>query len=181
MFVIHGSSRQNGNTEALTHMMIENIETEQIYLLDHTVYPITDQRHDAEGFQSVNDDYEQLTKRMLEHDTIIFATPLYWYGMSGHMKNFVDRWSQSLRDTSLHFKEKMKGKKMYVVIVGGDNPKLKALPLIAQFQYIFDFVGSSFEGYVIGDANGLDEIKNDAEALAKAQLYNNKFKNSEQK
>lgn len=32
MFVIHGSSRQNGNTEALTHMMIEDIETEQIYL-----------------------------------------------------------------------------------------------------------------------------------------------------
>lgn len=111
MFVIHGSSRQNGNTEALTHMMIEGIETEQIHLRDHTVHPITDQRHDAEGFQPVNDDYEQLTKRMLEHDTIIFATPLYWYGMSGHMKNFVDRWSQSLRDTSLHFKEKMKGKK----------------------------------------------------------------------
>ena len=86
MFVIHGSSRQNGNTEALTHMMIEDIETEQIYLRDHTVYPITDQRHDAEGFQPVNDDYKQLTNRMLEHDTIIFATPLYWYGMSGHMK-----------------------------------------------------------------------------------------------
>ena len=86
MFVIHGSSRQNGNTEALTHMMIDGIETEQIYLRDHTVYPITDQRHDAGGFQPVDDDYEQLTKRMLEHDTIIFATPLYWYGMSGHMK-----------------------------------------------------------------------------------------------
>ncbi len=86
MFVIHGSSRQNGNTEALTHMMVDGIETEQIYLRDHTVYPITDQRHDAEGFQPVDDDYEQLTKRMLEHDTIIFATPLYWYGMSGHMK-----------------------------------------------------------------------------------------------
>ena len=66
---------------------------------------------------------------------------------------------------------------MYVVIVGGDNPKLKALPLISQFQYIFDFVGSSLEGYIIGSANGLDEIKNDAKALAKAQLYNNEFKN----
>ncbi|HHT7235998.1 MULTISPECIES: flavodoxin family protein [Bacillus] len=181
MFVIHGSSRQNGNTEALTHMVIDGIETEQIYLRDHIVHPIIDQRHDAEGFQPVNDDYKQLLERMLEHDTIIFATPLYWYGMSGHMKNFVDRWSQSLRDISLHFKEKMKGKKMYVVIVGGDNPKLKALPLIAQFQYIFDFVGSSFEGYVIGDANGLDEIQNDAEAIANVQLYNNKFKNSQQK
>ena len=67
---------------------------------------------------------------------------------------------------------------MYVIIVGGDNPKLKALPLIAQFQYIFDFVGSSFEGYIIGDANGLNEIHNDTETLAKAQLYNNNFKNT---
>ena len=32
MFVIQGSSRQNGNTETLTHMMIDGIETEQIYL-----------------------------------------------------------------------------------------------------------------------------------------------------
>ena len=39
---------------------------------------------------------------------------------------------------------------MYVVIVGGDNPKVKALPLIAQFQYIFDFVGSSFEVMLLG-------------------------------
>ena len=55
------------------------------------------------------------------------------------------------------------------------------MPIIAQFQYIFDFVGSSFEGYIIGDTNGLDAIKKDAEVLAKAQFYNNKFKNSKQK
>ncbi|PEO48873.1 flavodoxin family protein [Bacillus pseudomycoides] len=176
MFVIHGSSRSNGNTEALTHMMIDGIDAEQVYLRDHTVHPITDLRHEAEGFQPVDDDYQNLIEQMLEHDTIIFATPLYWYGMSGHMKNFVDRWSQSLRDRSLHFKEKMKEKKMYVVIVGGDNPKLKALPLIAQFQYIFDFTGSSFEGYIIGDANAPDEISNDKEALAKAKLYNEQFR-----
>lgn len=65
---------------------------------------------------------------------------------------------------------------MYVVIVGGDNPKLKALPLIAQFQYIFDFIGSSFEGYIIGDANAPDEISNDKEALVKAKLYNEQFR-----
>ena len=87
---------------------------------------------------------------MLEHDTIIFATPLYWYGMSGHMKNFVDRWSQSLRDTSLHFKEKMKGKKMYVVIVGGDNPKLKALPLIASFNISLILLVHHLKGILSG-------------------------------
>lgn len=57
----------------------------------------------------------------------------------------------------------------------GELSKLKALPLIAQFQYIFDFVGSSFEGYIIGDANAPDEISNDKEALAKVKLYNERF------
>ncbi|KEK25373.1 hypothetical protein BAGA_12160 [Bacillus gaemokensis] len=60
----------------------------------------------------------------------------------------------------------------------GELAKLKALPLIAQFQYILDFVGSSFEGYIIGDANVPDEISNDKEALAKAKLYNEHFKNN---
>lgn len=178
MFVLHGSSRPNGNTEQLTHMLLEGVQTEEVYLRNHTIKPITDQRHDAEGFQPIDDDYEGIVKRMLEHDTIVFATPLYWYGMSGYMKNFVDRWSQSLRDTSLHFKERMQGKKVYVVIVGGDNPKLKALPLIAQFQYIFDFVGASFEGYIIGSANAPGEIINDKEASEKAKLYNQIFKRS---
>ncbi|CAG9614597.1 Putative NAD(P)H-dependent FMN-containing oxidoreductase YwqN [Bacillus rhizoplanae] len=176
MFVLHGSSRSNGNTEQLTHMMLEGVHAEEVYLRSHTIQPITDQRHDAEGFQPIHDDYEGITKRMLEHDTIVFATPLYWYGMSGYMKNFVDRWSQSLRDASLHFKERMQGKKMYVVIVGGDNPKLKALPLIAQFQYIFDFVGASFEGYIIGAANAPSEIVNDKEAMEKVKVYNHTLK-----
>src|SRR5690349_9437093 len=115
MFILHGSSRPNGNTEQLTHMLLEGVQTEEVYLRNHTIQPITDQRHDADGFQPIDDDYDNIIKRMLEHDTIVFATPLYWYGMSGYMKNFVDRWSQSLRDTSLHFKERMQGKKVYVV------------------------------------------------------------------
>ncbi len=57
----------------------------------------------------------------------------------------------------------------------GELSKQKALPLIAQFQYIFDFIGSSFEGYIIGDANAPDEISNDKEALAKVKLYNERF------
>ncbi|WP_242143843.1 MULTISPECIES: flavodoxin family protein [unclassified Bacillus cereus group] len=176
MFVIHGSSRPNGNTETLTHAMIDSIQAKQIYLRNYNIQPVTDQRHDTKGFQPVNDDYQNLIEQMLAHHTIIFATPLYWYGMSGHMKNFVDRWSQSLQDASLPFKEKMKSKQMYVVIVGGDHPTLKALPLIAQFQYIFDFVGSSFAGYISGEANAPGDISNDKDAITKAQLYNQLMK-----
>ncbi|MGQ0439755.1 hypothetical protein ACT4UT_21935, partial [Bacillus sp. B-TM1] len=43
------------------------------------------------------------------------------------------------------------GKKMYVVIVGGDNPKLKALPLISQFL-------SSYYFYCMRIQNGLSNL-----------------------
>ena len=156
--------------------MTEGTKAEHIYLRDYTIQPIKDQRHDTEGFQFIDDDYETLVKQMLEHDTIVFATPLYWYGMSGHMKDFIDRWSQSLRDPSLRFKERMKDKNIYVVIVGGDNPKLKALPLVQQFQYIFDFVGASFSNYIIGSANAPNEIENDVDAIEKAKRLNKLFR-----
>lgn len=92
------------------------------------------------------------------------------------MKNFIDRWSESLRDPDLRFAERMKNKKMYVVIVGGDDPKRKALPLIMQFQYIFDFVGASFEDYIIGEGNKPGDIMTDHEALHKARFLNKVLK-----
>ncbi|MDQ0860369.1 multimeric flavodoxin WrbA [Bacillus sp. V2I10] len=60
----------------------------------------------------------------------MFVTPLYWYGMSGTMKDFFDLWSQALRDERFSFKENAKDKKAYVIIAGGDSPKIKALPLV---------------------------------------------------
>ncbi|WP_026676251.1 flavodoxin family protein [Fictibacillus gelatini] len=176
MFVLHGSSRENGNTESIINLLLEGIEAERIYLREKNILPIVDKRHDPEGFPQRHDEYEEIAKKMLEHDTIVFATPLYWYGMSGTMKNFIDRWSESLRDPDLRFAERMKNKKMYVVIVGGDDPKRKALPLIMQFQYIFDFVGASFEDYIIGEGNKPGDIMTDHEALHKARFLNKVLK-----
>jgi len=177
MFIIHGSSRENGNTEQLTKMITEGISVSEVQLRTKNIRPINDQRHSEFGFQPVDDDYEQICKEMLEHDTIIFSTPLYWYGMSGQMKNYIDRWSQSLRDKELNFAEKMKTKKMYVVIVGGDNPSLKALPLILQFKNIFEFVGASFDGYILGKANSPGDIRLDSNTIQQANALNLKLKN----
>ncbi|WP_243388336.1 flavodoxin family protein [Bacillus kexueae] len=173
--VLNGSTRPNGNTEQLTNHILEGLKYTTIHLKDHTILPIEDKRHDSEGFQPIDDDYDQIIKQVLEANIIIFATPLYWYGMSGPMKNFVDRWSQSLRDQQLNFKEEMSKKKMFVITVGGDNAKIKGLPLIQQFQYIFDFVSASFEGYVIGSGNQPGEVLQDEQALQQAEPLRNKL------
>ncbi|WP_416731898.1 flavodoxin family protein [Fictibacillus sp. JL2B1089] len=172
MAVINGSSRENGNTDALTQKALDGIQYTSFYLKNHKINPIDDQRHDRGGFDKVDDDYEELINQILQHDILIFATPVYWYGMSGVMKNFVDRFSQSLRDETLNFKDSMSKKKAYVITVGGDNPRIKGLPLIQQFQYIFDFLGTEFVGYLIGEANAPHEILSDSKSLGDSLSFN---------
>jgi multimeric flavodoxin WrbA len=177
VLVLYGSSRKDGNSELLTHKALENIEHTSIYLREKHIEAITDKRHDSEGFKPVPDDYESIIQQVLEHDIILFSTPLYWYGMSGVMKDFIDRWSQSLRSPGYNFKEALSQKKAYVIVAGGDNPKLKGLPLIQQFAYIFDFVGMPFAGYIIGEGNKPGDVLSDTTALFQAKELNRKLAN----
>jgi len=177
--VIYGSTRENGNTEVLTDIAIQDLDVEKITLREYHVLPIHDQRHDEKGFTAVKDDYDLLIERMMKHDILIFATPIYWYSMTGIMKNFIDRWSQTMRDVNFpNFKEQLGKKKAFVIAVGGDNPQLKGLPLIQQFNYTFQYMGISFEGYVLGKASRPGDILNDQLAFVSATELNLKLKNS---
>ena len=70
--------------------------------------------YDYEG-KNKDDDFQPLIKSIIEkYDTIIFATPNYWYNMSGIMKVFFDRCT----DIILIEKEtgkSLKGKKCGVI------------------------------------------------------------------
>ena len=174
--VIYGGNRPNGNTELLTDRVIDGVKAERIYLGDFHIEPIIDMRHEKTGFQDRKDDYYTVINRILPHDIILFATPIYWYSMTGIMKNFIDRWSQMLRDSNYpDFKEQMSAKKAYVIAVGGDSPDIKGLPMIQQFQYIFDFVGVDFAGYILGTGNKPGDILTDKKAIHAANELNTKL------
>ncbi|WP_083955694.1 flavodoxin family protein [Brevibacillus parabrevis] len=172
ILVLHGSSREGGNTEQLTNIALEGIPHTSIHLREKNILPIHDQRHVEGGFTAVADDYDEVTEAVLAHDFLIFSTPIYWYGMSGYMKNYVDRWSQSLRDKRYAFKESLGRKQAYVITTGGDQPRIKGLPLIQQFQYVFSFVGVRYAGYIIGEGNKPGDVLADAQAVASAKQLN---------
>lgn len=168
--VLYGGGRPNGNTETLTKKVIEGIVVEEIHLKDYLIEPIIDKRHDQEGFSEVHDEYNLIIDCILKHDILIFSTPIYWYSMTGIMKKFVDRWSHTLRDSNYpDFKKQLSSKKVYVIAVGGDNPYMTGLPMIQQFQHIFNFVGITFEGYIIGEGNKPGDILQDVRALSAAE------------
>jgi multimeric flavodoxin WrbA len=44
-----------------------------------------------EGPCAQRDDVEQIRKKLLASDMVVFATPLYYYGMTAQLKTVVDR------------------------------------------------------------------------------------------
>ncbi|KAB2328911.1 flavodoxin family protein [Bacillus mesophilum] len=174
---IVGSTRKGGNTEQLTDLILKGIEHQKIYASDLHIKPIEDLRHSECGFQTVNDDYHKVINALLTSDIVIFGTPIYWYSMTGTMKNIFDRLSHAIRDKRYpHLKEHLKKLQAIAVIVGGDDPRIKGIPLIQQFQYTFEFLNMPFPAYIIGEANKPGEILKDSRALTEASWLNDFLK-----
>lgn len=175
IMVINGSSREEGNTEWMTNHMLKGVSATYVALRDYNILPIIDQRHDPSGFQEVDDDFESIIQQVLKHDLLFFATPLYWYGMSGLMKNFVDRWSQSLRSTTYDFRSAIAGKEIFFLIVGGEQVHRKALPLVQQFYYFCDFLQLRCIGYLIAQGTKPGTVQQDRRALMESEYWNQLF------
>src|ERR1017187_1368681 len=87
---LFSSSRRNGNTGQLVDRIAMELNIEVVNL-DNLRISSFDYEH-----RNRNDDFESIMKRVLGHDQIIFATPVYWYSVSPAMKVFLDRLSDFL-------------------------------------------------------------------------------------
>lgn len=103
--IILGSSRSKGDTFQIVD-----------YVSSKTSYPIIDLKEKKIGEFDYNNQYDDGDEFMSliriiadEFDTIIIASPVYWYSMSGIMKTFFDRLSDIIRyekDTGRKFRGK---------------------------------------------------------------------------
>ena len=171
--VFYGSSRKDGNSELLANEVLKGLDFKSIRLQELLIDPIEDKRHSVEGFSIKIDDYDQIIQQMLTSHILVFATPIYWYSMSGTMKMMFDRLSQAIRDTRYpHLKKHLQTTKIIVLAVGGDEPHIKGLPMIQQFHYIFDFLGMSFDHYLLAKGNRPKDVLLDEKAIQESKLLN---------
>ena len=114
--IIVGTSRDDGDTVKLINKIVKQSNWDLINLNDFNF-----SYYDYEN-KNRNDDYLTLMKKIIEkYDTLIFATPVYWYSMSGIMKVFFDRITDLLT-IEKELGRKLRGKKMAVVSSStGDN------------------------------------------------------------
>ncbi len=107
---LFGSSRRHGNTGQFMDRIAAEAGIEVVDLGTRNISPY-DYEHRNRG-----DDFEPLMMRALEHDAIVFASPVYWYTVSPQLKVFLDRISDLLDlDDLLDHGRRLRGKTGYVV------------------------------------------------------------------
>ena len=114
ILVVLGSARKQSDTENLLRLILPEVEYTLLDLLDYKITPYC-----YSGNYPTDDAFEQVTTALLRHEVIIWATPVYWYAMSGLLKTCFDR----LNDLITIRKEtgrKLKGKNTFLIAVGAD-------------------------------------------------------------
>ena len=130
--ILQGSSRSAGNTNKIANYVkqrtgfdIVDLSSKNINAFDY-------------DFQNNDDDFIPLMGEIVDnYDIIIFATPVYWYSMSGIMKNFFDRITDCLK-VEKEIGYKLRGKRMGMISCGSDSNLVKGfeIPFVESANYL---------------------------------------------
>lgn len=111
--IVVGSARTNGNTMQMANILCEKLQN-KVSIHDLKALNINGFDYDN-AFK--DDDFLLTLQSLLDADTIILATPVYWYMISSQLKQFIDR----LSDISRFYPdllEQLQKKRVFLLITG---------------------------------------------------------------
>jgi len=117
--IINGSLRANGNTDAIIKSLLDGAESINAIIKK---YVLRDKIiNDCKGCYycynnnncSIKDDMQEIHQDIQKSDLIILASPMYWWGVTGLMKTFIDRLYLYYPKRNGHF---VAGKRLLLII-----------------------------------------------------------------
>lgn len=104
------------------------------------------------------DDTNETIDNIVSADMILFATPVYWWGMSAQLKQVIDKcYCKGV---------KLKGKKIGLMIIGGSPVDNIQYELITkQFECMANYLSWDIQFVKSYYASARDDLKKNAEAL----------------
>ncbi len=111
----------------------------------------------------IKDDANEIVEKMKHSDIIVWATPIYYYEMSGQMKTMIDR-------TNPLFADDYKFRDIYLIVTAADDGDYSANGALKGLDgWIECFDKTSLKGVIKGfGLEGINDIKNHNEILIEA-------------
>ncbi|TLH67007.1 flavodoxin family protein [Mycolicibacterium cosmeticum] len=171
--VISASPREDGNSHVLARAAVEGTrstghDVEHVFLQDYVERLLGNCRQcrrPEDRTCSLDDRYEELLlEKMLPADGIIFAMPLYFYGMPGRLKTVFDRlfcYTANSAPQQEQVVDGIMGKRVGVLISCEESYLGATQGVIAQFQELTRYLNQDLVGVVVGNANSRGEIVHD--------------------
>ncbi len=121
ILVISASPRRGGNSDTLCDLFIRGAmesghQVEKIFIADKQIAYCRGcgKCNDGSGCV-IKDDMEEILIKLVVADTIVMATPVYFYSMNAQLKTLIDRTVPSY--------EKISNKEFYFIITAADGNK----------------------------------------------------------
>ena len=139
ILILTGSPRKNGNTDRLAEAFAEGAgeppDVELISVSDYKVNPCIGcescfTRNDHSCFQK--DDMGLIYDKLKEADTVIIASPVYFYGISAQLKAVIDRLHTPMRNC-------FGIKKLGLIMVGAAELPELFDSILTQYRLVLNF------------------------------------------
>ena len=147
--VLTGSPRRNGNSAYLAEQFIKGARESghDIYRYDCAFRQVEPcracNRCGMDGPCVIKDDFDELRPRLVEADMVVFATPMYYFGMSAQMKRVIDRFY------AINGQIKGASKMAAFLMTYADTSAKEAEPMLVHYRTLMDYLGWKSVGEVV--------------------------------
>ena len=148
ILVITGSPRKNGNSNTLADNFIKGAEEagHSVVRFDaafKNVHPcVACNKCGMNGECVFKDDFEFVKANIVDADCVVFATPMYYFGISAQIKSVIDRFYAI--NGKIHV-----SKKSVLLMTYADTSEREAQPIISHYETLLRYLGWMDAGKII--------------------------------
>lgn len=148
ILILTGSPRKNGNSNTLVDNFAKGAKEKghEVVRFDSSfknVHPCTACNHCGMERDCVfQDDFNFVKENIVDADMVVFATPMYYFGISAQLKAVIDRF-YSINE-KIH-----KPKKSALFMTYADTRAIEAEPIKKHYETLLNYLGWTSVGEII--------------------------------
>lgn len=148
ILVITGSPRINGNSNTLADNFIKGAKENghNVVRFDSAfknVHPcVACNKCGMDGDCVFNDDFNFIKENIVDSDMVVFATPMYYFGISAQLKAVIDRFYSI--NGKIHTP-----KKSALILTYADTSASEAEPIKNHYEVLLNYLGWQDVGQII--------------------------------